>query len=44
VQLIAVGVIGEYIARLSANVRQRPLYIIAESDEGPQAAVNHSVS
>ena len=44
VQLIAVGVIGEYIARLSANVRQRPLYIIAESDGGPQAAVNHSVS
>lgn len=38
VQLIAVGVIGEYIARLSANVRQRPLYIIAESDGGPQVA------
>ncbi|WP_375416337.1 glycosyltransferase family 2 protein [uncultured Hymenobacter sp.] len=36
VQLIAVGVIGEYIARLSANVRQRPLYIIAETDHGPQ--------
>ena len=44
VQLIAVGVIGEYIARLSANVRQRPLYILAESDEGPQAAANHPVS
>ena len=35
VQLIAVGIIGEYIARLSANVRQRPLYIIAESDHDP---------
>lgn len=35
VQLIAVGVIGEYIARLSANVRQRPLYIVAETDQGP---------
>ena len=44
VQLIAVGVIGEYISRLSANVRQRPLYILAESDEGPQAAANHPVS
>ena len=32
VQLIAVGVIGEYIARLSANVRQRPLYIIGETN------------
>lgn len=37
VQLIAVGVIGEYIARLSANVRQRPLYIIAESNQVPAA-------
>lgn len=36
VQLIAVGIIGEYIARLSANVRQRPLYLIAESDRGPE--------
>ncbi|GAA3935243.1 glycosyltransferase family 2 protein [Hymenobacter algoricola] len=32
VQLIAVGVIGEYIARLSANVRQRPLYIISDTN------------
>ncbi len=30
VQLIAVGIIGEYLARLSDNVRGRPLYIIAE--------------
>ena len=37
VQLITIGVIGEYIARLSANVRQRPLYIIAESDRNAQA-------
>ena len=37
VQLIAVGIIGEYIARLSANVRQRPLYIIAESNQTPAA-------
>ncbi|RYU78421.1 glycosyltransferase family 2 protein [Hymenobacter persicinus] len=32
VQLIAVGIIGEYIARLSTNVRQRPLYIISDTN------------
>lgn len=32
VQLISVGIIGEYIARLSANVRQRPLYLISDTN------------
>lgn len=32
VQLMAIGVIGEYIARLGANARQRPLYIIEDTD------------
>jgi dolichol-phosphate mannosyltransferase len=32
VQLIAVGIIGEYIGRLSTNVRQRPLYLIADTN------------
>ena len=32
IQLIAIGIIGEYIARLSANVRQRPLYIISDTN------------
>jgi glycosyltransferase involved in cell wall biosynthesis len=41
VQLIAVGVIGEYIARLSANVRQRPLYIIAESNSQASGTVGN---
>jgi glycosyltransferase involved in cell wall biosynthesis len=31
VQLITIGIIGEYISRLSANVRNRPLYIIGEN-------------
>ncbi len=35
VQLISVGIIGEYIARLSANVRQRPLYLISSTNTAP---------
>jgi glycosyltransferase involved in cell wall biosynthesis len=35
VQLIAVGIIGEYMARLSANVRQRPLYFVADTNLPP---------
>ncbi|MBD2766885.1 glycosyltransferase family 2 protein [Hymenobacter sp. BT664] len=32
VQLISIGIIGEYLARLSANVRQRPLYLISDTN------------
>lgn len=32
IQLIAIGIIGEYIGRLSANVRKRPLYIVGETN------------
>lgn len=28
VQLICIGIIGEYISRMSANVRNRPLYVV----------------
>ena len=35
VQLMAIGVIGEYVARLGANARQRPLYIIDETNLPP---------
>lgn len=32
VQLICVGIIGEYISRLGDNVRKRPLYIVRDSN------------
>lgn len=32
IQLIGIGIIGEYISRISSNVRNRPLYIINESN------------
>lgn len=32
IQLITIGVIGEYIARIHTQVRNRPLYIVEESD------------
>lgn len=40
VQLISVGIIGEYLGRLSDNVRGRPLYVIGEesSSARPPAA------
>ena len=32
IQLIAIGIIGEYLARMNANIRDRPLYVIKESN------------
>ncbi len=32
IQLISIGIIGEYISRISANVRNRPLYIVQETN------------
>jgi polyisoprenyl-phosphate glycosyltransferase len=32
IQLISIGVIGEYIGRIGSNVRNRPLYIINDSN------------
>ncbi len=32
VQLVAIGIVGEYLGRMNDNVRQRPLYIVRESN------------
>ncbi len=32
VQLICIGIIGEYISRMSANIRNRPLYVVGETN------------
>lgn len=32
IQLITIGIIGEYINRISTNVRNRPLYVIRETN------------
>ncbi len=39
VQLISIGIIGEYISRINRNVLNRPLYIVAEQnlEEGDEA-------
>jgi len=32
IQLLSIGIIGEYISRISANVRNRPLYIVEDTN------------
>jgi len=32
VQMIAIGIIGEYLSRINANVRNRPLYVVRDSN------------
>lgn len=32
IQLISIGIIGEYIGRIAGNIRKRPLYIINETN------------
>jgi polyisoprenyl-phosphate glycosyltransferase len=32
VQLLSIGIIGEYISRINKNILNRPLYIVEESN------------
>src|SRR5690606_29949696 len=36
IQLISIGIIGEYISRISNNVRGRPIYITDDTNVVPQ--------
>lgn len=36
VQLICLGIIGEYLSRMNSDIRNRPLYIIRESNTGKE--------
>jgi polyisoprenyl-phosphate glycosyltransferase len=38
IQLIVLGVIGEYIADIHAEVKGRPLYVISELENFPERA------
>ena len=40
VQLMALGVIGEYLGRLYLEAKQRPLYLIQEQRGGPGGAAS----
>ena len=41
IQMIAIGIIGEYLSRMNANLRNRPLYIVRDSNVGHETESHH---
>ena len=39
VQLVMIGVLGEYLARVFDEVKRRPLYLVGESTDGKTGVV-----
>ena len=41
VQLLTIGIIGEYLSRIYDEVKQRPQYVVRETDNLPQRPSPH---
>ncbi|MCF2858735.1 glycosyltransferase family 2 protein [Pseudoalteromonas sp. SMS1] len=41
IQLLSIGLLGEYIGRIFVEVKQRPLYLIADIHECKQSEIKH---
>ena len=39
VQLLMIGILGEYLARIFDEVKRRPLYLVGERTDGDQRVI-----